>query len=239
MCEICVRYNIPSCDCPERTSCLASGTCPIKLDFSCILYHKSNNEVTALTNLGLTNGATLELFAETVDDKLSQLNVLDWSLECLRDDYTINNLQQFGESVDTQLCVLKTSVDAAVAASQTALTVTDSATINFTNSGTLGHVLTGVVIISPTAHNLLSVDSGLFAAPQTLSVDYTTKVITISDGNSVSLASLMCTPSGWLGNKTADPSSPADGEYWFRSDLSAASGLKIRLNGSTRTITTS
>lgn len=40
------------------------------------------------------------------------------------------------------------------------------------------------------------------------------------------------------GNVNADPTTLVDGDYWFRTDLAAADGLKIRVNGTTRTIPT-
>lgn len=92
--------------CNPCTVIVTSG-CPLQLDFSCILYHKNNNEVTELDGLSLTNGATLQLFAETVDEKIKQLNVLSTSLPCLRESYVINTLQQFLVAVDTEICNLK------------------------------------------------------------------------------------------------------------------------------------
>ena len=41
------------------------------------------------------------------------------------------------------------------------------------------------------------------------------------------------------GNVNADPSDLNDGDHWWRLDLAAASALKIRVSGTTRTITTS
>ena len=92
--------------CEPCTVIVTSG-CPIQLDFSCIFYHKSNNQPTNLIGLGLTNGATLQLFAETVDEKIKQLNVIDTDLPCLREGHVINTLQQFLTAVDTELCELQ------------------------------------------------------------------------------------------------------------------------------------
>ena len=90
--------------------CYVTTGCPLQLDFSCVLYHKNNNEVTELDGLGLSNGATLELVVETIDEKVKQLNVLNFNLACLRQSYVINTMQQFCEAVDTEICSLKTRV---------------------------------------------------------------------------------------------------------------------------------
>jgi hypothetical protein len=134
---------------------------------------------------------------------------------------------------------LTDAVQEAIDGSATSLTVTDSSSVDFTASGTLNHTITAAVKISSTSGNRVSILSdGLMASPQTLSINYTTKELTISDGNTVSFASMVCGASGFLGNLTADPTA-IDGQYWFRTDLSASDGLRIKLNGSVRTITTS
>lgn len=79
--------------------------CPIQLDFSCVIYHKANNEVTELDGLGLPNGSTLELVIETIDEKIKQLGILNFTLPCLRARYVINTMQQFAQAVDTDLCI--------------------------------------------------------------------------------------------------------------------------------------
>lgn len=95
------------------SSCSCSYTgCPVQLDFSCVIYHKSNNEVTELDGLNLSNGATLELVIESLDEKIKQLKVLDFSLPCLRASYVINTMQQFVTAVDTELCLIKDRLDA-------------------------------------------------------------------------------------------------------------------------------
>lgn len=40
------------------------------------------------------------------------------------------------------------------------------------------------------------------------------------------------------GNVTADPTDTNDGDYWYRTDLPAADGLRIQVNGTVRTIPT-
>lgn len=104
-CNLCGKPRY-SCNCQVICDPCNNNGCPIQLDASCVFYHKNNNEVSELTNLGLTNGATLELILETIDVKLEGLNVLDWELDCLRDDFTINTLQQFAQAVDTKICQL-------------------------------------------------------------------------------------------------------------------------------------
>lgn len=227
-------YTCNSCHQPIH-QCCCNGSCPLGyIDFSCIIYHKSNNEVTELDGLNLSNGATLELIIETIDEKVKQLNVLDFTLPCLRASYVVNTMKQFTEAVDTKLCALATDVATALANSNTPITANDSTSIDFTTSGTLDHTVTAAIIVSPQADNLLSILSdGVYSAPQTLSINYTDKLISISNGNTINLTSLFV--GGFLGNLGSDPSSPEDGQYWWRTDTSE---LKIRVNGTTRNITT-
>lgn len=238
MCQRCgtPSHNPCGCNRPQNAydaciqPCPDSG-CPIKLDFTCIIYHKDNNQISKLDYLGLTNGATLQLVVETINEKLKQINVLNYNLPCLRATYTISNLEQFAEAVDTQLCILSQQVSNIVVPP---LVVNDSNTIDFSNSGTLGHTLTGSVKVSTFANNLLTVLSdGLYSSPQTLSVNAATKELSISNGNTVSLASITCGASGFLGNFTTDPPVSSDGQYWFNTTTSQ---LKMKLNAVVRQI---
>lgn len=238
-------YNCHHTPCTCHNSCNSCTSvvagCPVQLDAACVFYHKDNASISELPNLGITNGATLELILETIDTYIDDLNVSDFSLPILRVSYVINSLQQFAEAVDTEFGVLAADVATALSNSQESIVANDSATIDFTTSGTLDHTITAAVKLSSSvSDNLITAQvDGIHVAPQTLSVNYSTHELTISDGNTINFSSLVSAPAGFLGNVTSDPSSPADGEYWFRTDLSASVGLKIRLNGSTRTITTS
>lgn len=226
----CNKSTYHSCPPPCPPPCPDNG-CPIHLDFKCVLYHKDNNELSKLTNLGLTNGATLQLFAETVDDKFGQINALNYNLPCLRTDYTISNLKQFAEAVDTELCILKDTIGSITVP---AIVANDSSTIDFTASGTLNHTITAAVKLSTTSPNLIStLSDGLYVAPQTLSVNAAAKELTISNGNTVSLASITCGASGFLGNLATDPSVSSDGQYWYNT---TSGQLKIKLNGTVRQI---
>jgi hypothetical protein len=219
--------------------CNTDTGCPIQLDWDCSIYHKSNNEVANLPNLGLTNGATLNLFAELVDSYIGDLKVQDYALPCLRADYTINTLAQFANAVDTEICSLNSDISTVMGLVNTNITAVDTATIDFTTSGTLNHTIQATVIVSGLPDNqLAALPSGLFASAQNLSINYTTHEITISDGNTIDLTPLMFNADGFLGNVASDPASPLNGQYWFRTDLAAANGLRIRVNGTTRTIPT-
>lgn len=244
MCYNCGTPVWQPCNCNKPKSCCPpdpSG-CPVKLDFSCVIYHQNNNELSKLTGLGLNNGATLEQFAEAVDVKIAQLNVPDWTLPFLRNapnSYTINTLKQFGEAVDTELADLQAQIDALSLSAAVPITPVDSPTINLTASGTLNHTVRADVTFSAIADNQAeALSDGVYVGPQTLSINVGDKTLTISDGNTVDLTSITCGVGGFLGNFTADPLA-TDGQYWFRTDLSASIGLRIRLNGSVRTITTS
>lgn len=219
--------------------CNTNTGCPIQLDFDCVIYHKDNNEVSELTELGLTNGATLNQFAEAVDVYIGQIKAQDYDLPCLRATYTINSLQQFAEAVDTVLCELTGDIEAIEGTIATPITPVDTQSINLTVSGVNNHTLQADVIVSPNAGNRLSIQgNGLFASPMVLSVNYGTKELSLVGSNTVSLAALFSPVSGFLGNVTIDPATPLDGQYWYRTDIGLATGLKIRLNGTTRTITT-
>jgi hypothetical protein len=234
-CKCYTKYSSPCCP-PTSTN-----GCPIQLDFTCVIYHKNNNVLSNLSSIGLNNGATLELFAETVAGLVGPLNVEDWSLPYLREapnSYTINNIEQFGEAVDTEFADIQDQIDTLSAAAAVSLTANDSTTINFSTSGTLDHTLTGSVIFSATVGNQASAaGDGLMVTPQTLSVSVIDKTLSISDGNTVSLAGLTCGVGGFLGNFVADPTA-INGQYWFRTDLPAADGLRIYLDGNVRTIPT-
>lgn len=221
-------YN--NCPPPCPPPCPDNG-CPVKLDFTCVIYHKDNNQLSKLDYLGLTNGATLQLVIETINEKLKQLKVLDFTLPCLRATYVISNLEQFAEAVDTELCLIKSTI---AAITVPPLVANDTSSIDFTTSGTLGHTLTGSVKISATANNLVSIlADGLYVTPQTLSLNAITKELSISNGNTVSLASITCGASGFLGNFTADPGVSIDGQYWYNS---VSDQLKMKLNGIVRQI---
>ena len=108
MCNICGRPGWVNCSCSipyfqPRPFCGTGGV--LQLDFSNVIYHKDNNQISNLPNLGLNNGATLQLFAETVDTYIGQIKVSNWILTYLRGKYTINTVQQFAQAVDTQLSI--------------------------------------------------------------------------------------------------------------------------------------
>lgn len=150
--NMCVKCGSPyTCNCQQQQPCGCNNTgCLVKLDTTCIIYHKNNNDLTQLTALGLTNGATLELILNTIDDYIEQLKLNELTLPILDVTYTINTLHQFATAVDTEIGLLRK----------------------------------------------------------------------------------------YLGNQTSDPVSAVNGDYWFRTDEPVADGLKIKLNGSVRTIPT-
>lgn len=94
-------------DCSSETFCPPNlGDC-LQLDSSSVFYHKDNNEISELTNLGVENGASLELILEAIDSKLGQLSFEDFTLASLDGlGYTVDNLRQFAEAVDTEIGVL-------------------------------------------------------------------------------------------------------------------------------------
>jgi len=96
-------YTTNSCDC--------DNSCPLTLDFKCILYHKSNQSQTQLDGLNMSNGTTLEVVIEALDEQIKQLNLINHSLIYLRNKYTINTLTQFTTAVSLELAALSARLD--------------------------------------------------------------------------------------------------------------------------------
>lgn len=224
-----------SCGCESNTvsicdPCNQNAGCPIQLDFDCVIYHKDNNETSHLTCLNLTNGATLNNFAETIDSYICQLNVLNFTLPCLRADYTINNLLQFAEAVDEELCSIKDNVATLQGSVNTPIVPIDTNSINLTVSGTANHTLQVDVIVDPASNNRLSVSgTGLLVPPQILQPNYSTKTLTITGAaNTVQMSSFFTTISGYLGTASADPSGTLAGQMWYNTTTSQ---LKFNIDG--------
>lgn len=235
----CHRCGFNPCRCHQTVNicdpCNTNTGCPIQLDFDCVIYHKDNNEVTNLTCLELTNGATLNQFAEAVDAQICQLNVEDYNLPCLRADYTINTLAQFANAVDTEICILHDDIETLTGLVSTPITPVDTTSIDLSVSGLNSHTLSASLIVAPNADNQLTVlPAGAYVAPQTLTIDYDTQEICISDGNCVDLSPMLCTAEGFRGNIAADPVDPEEGQYWYNT---VENELRIQVNNAVYTIT--
>jgi hypothetical protein len=214
--------------------CNTNTGCAIQLDFECVIYHKSNNQVTNLTCLELSNGATLNQFAEAVDSYICQIKADEYQLPCLREDYTINTLEQFAEAVDSRLCELQSDLDDLSDELLVPLLVDDTDAINLVASGTTQQTISAHLIVAPLSDNQLTVlPTGVYVAPQTLSIDYDTLSLCISDGNCVDLSTLSCGVGGYLGEVATDPGAVLNGQYWYNT---GDGKLKIKLNGTTRQI---
>lgn len=94
-----------SCE-PVTINCGCDNSCPLTLDFKCILYNKFNQEVGELDGLNLSNGANLKVVIEQIDDKIKELNLINHSLIYLRTKYTINTLTQFTTAVSLELAAI-------------------------------------------------------------------------------------------------------------------------------------
>ena len=225
----------PSCrTCYPCDPCSFSSDCPLQLDFSCVIYHKNNADISELSALALGNGSTLELVVEEIDKKLADFNFISFSLPILRQTYVINSLKQFAEAIDVELNDIRSDISAL--SSTPSLVANDSATVDFTTSGVQGHTITASVKVSGTAGNRIAENpDGLYVGPQTLVPNYTTKELGIAGGNTISLASMASGVQGYLGNVTSDPAA-IDGQYWFNTTTNQ---LKIKTNGIVRVITTS
>ncbi len=232
MCNRCYKPdNLCSCNC---STC--QDDCPLTLDFKCLIYNKSGNDINHLEGLGLNNGATLRLFAEMVDEKIKQLNFLNTSLPYIRSNNLVNSLQQFATSVDHELEALSDSIATIVDLSNVSVSAVDTNSIDMSASGTLNHTISSSLKVSPQSNNLLSVLSdGVYVSPQTISVNYSAKTISISNGNTIDLSGIVCTPSGYLGNIASDPSSSVDGNIWYNTTQNK---LKIKANGVIKEIPT-
>ena len=232
MCNTCYKPdNLCTCNC---STC--QDDCQITLDFKCLIYNKSGNDINHLDGLGLNNGATLRLFAEVVDEKLKQLNFLNTSLPYIRANNLVNSLQQFATSVDNELDNLNDAVTTISNLSNVSVAVVDTNSIDMNASGTLNHNISSSLKVSPQSNNLISVLSdGVYVTPQSLSVNYSVKSISISNGNTIDLSGIVCAPSGYLGNVAIDPSSSIDGNMWFNT---AQNKLKIKANGVIKEIQT-
>lgn len=232
-----------SCTCGQSSSyvnrsvnicdpCATDTGCALQLDFSCIIYHKSNNAISNLTCLELTNGATLNQFAEAVDSYICQIKVAQYNLPCLTTtlDYTITNLKQFAEAVDTEICLIEADITTINGILAAGITKIDSNSINL--SGT-GFSLQADVILDPAANNRLTVSgAGALVSPQILVPNYVDKTLMISGANNVvQMASFFGTTPGYLGSFTgSDPTGLIAGQSWHRTDGSL---MKFRINGTT------
>jgi len=97
--------------CNQTITSDGCGCSSTQIDDSNVIYHKSNGELSALTNLGLSNGSTLELALEAIDVSIAPLtSILSTTLTYLRTKYTINNLTQFLIAVSQELDSLNTTV---------------------------------------------------------------------------------------------------------------------------------
>ena len=93
--------------------CHSSSSSHIQKDSADIIYHKTNGEISELTNLDISNGATLELILETIDSQIAPIttsSILSTTLTYLRTKYVVNNLTQFLVAVSTELEELNTTV---------------------------------------------------------------------------------------------------------------------------------
>lgn len=234
----CSSCHSNSCGCPTACDpCNSIPGCPVQLDFACAFYHKNNSTVSELDGLGFTNGATLEAIIEAIDEKVKQLAISTFLLPYLRASYVVNTLEQFTGAVDSELDDLRDEIDTLALVSQTSITASDTPTIAISASGTLNHTISADVLLSTavSGNRITEQVDGLHVAAQTLSVNYTTKTLSITDGNSVSVASLLTGSGGFLGNLASDPTA-TDGQYWWNTSTSL---LRVKVNGTVRTIITS
>ena len=205
------------------------------LDSAQVIYHLEQNQLSNLNNLGFPNGTPLQPILDKIDYFIGFLNITQWNIPNIKTFFPgVNfvNLQQFGQAVDSILGTFNSDIIAVSGATSIPLSSTNTESITFDLSGAGNKNISGFVNISAASGNTLAVlTDGLFAAPQSLSVNYTTNAISISGGNSVALPN---NPQAFLGNLSADPGSAIDGNYWYNT---TSSQLKIRLNGAVRVIT--
>lgn len=97
---------------PQLSNCDCDNSCPIILDFKCVVYNKYNQEATGLDGLNMSNGSTLKTIIEAIDDQIAQLDLINHTLVYLRTKYTINTLTQFTTAVSLELAALDARVSA-------------------------------------------------------------------------------------------------------------------------------
>jgi hypothetical protein len=179
MCQICGKPSYIPCGCQSSyltNSCGCNGDCPVKLDFSCVFYHKDGDKVNQLDELKLPNGTNLEIIVEVIDERLKQTKFTTSTLNYLKQNYTINNLQQFAQAVDSEFTDVDSRITLLTNNAITPIKANISNSIQLLASGTQNHTLVGNVKISATTGNSLSILSdGLFITPQTLNINYTNK----------------------------------------------------------------
>jgi hypothetical protein len=231
-------YNSPcGCNQPSVDSCgsYINCGCPIELDFSCVFYHKDNTKVNQLDEIKLPNGTNLEIIIEVIDERLKQTKFTTSALNYLSQNYTIKNLQQFAQAVDSEFASVDSRINTLTLNSITPITANNSNSILLTASGTQNHTLVANVKVSSTAGNSLSIlTDGLYVTPQTLNVDYAAKTLSISNGNSVNLSSLLPS-SQYLGDVNSDPVTAISGNYWYNTTQNK---LKIKIANTTKEILT-
>lgn len=227
-----MNCNCKKNDCGCNDVC---NSCPIKLDFSCIIYNKDSSEVSTLDGFNLPNGTSLKGLIEVLDEKIKDLDVSKYNLLFIRQNYIVNSFKQLNESIDTILNDLFGQINNINTNISTQLTVVNSSSLTFSTSGILNHTLTGSIKISQSDELLSILNDGLFVEPQLLSVDYSTKKLTISHGNTVDLSGIVCSPSGYLGNLSSDPTTAINGNYWFNTTQNK---LKIKINNLIKEIIT-
>ena len=225
-----IYFESSDCGCNHENHnfnpCGPDGPNPI--DSASVIYHLLQNTPTNLINLGLPNGTTSQLIFDTIDTYIGEIKATNWSLPFLKGYFTINSLSDFGTAVDAELAILSGDISSLSGSTLIANTKTDTETIKFTLTGTLSRNISADVQISATAENQLTVQAdGLFVQPQNIAIDYINKTISISDGDTVSFASIANGNIGWLGNVTSDPIS-TDGQYWWNS---TSNTLKVNIGG--------
>jgi hypothetical protein len=240
-----VRFPLPgasrSCGCGSFPPPFPPPNCgdrgePLFLDSANVIYHLFNNQLSNLRNLGFPNQTPVQTILDGIDYWIGFLNITQWNIPNLKTLFpqdTFNNLQIFGQAVDAEFGNILASIATISGSSATPNSATNTDSIAFILTGPLNRNISANVLLSAASGNTLSILSdGLFNPPQNLGVNYTNNSLTITGGNTVTLPN---PPSGWLGNVSADPASPQDGQYWYNT---TSSQLKMRANGSTLVITT-
>lgn len=104
---------LSQCTCEQNCEpCAEEQVCKINLDSSCVFYNLASANPSALTCVDLPNGTSLKVILETLDEKLCNLtpDINGYNLPCLRNSYVVTNFRQFSESVDSELCTIKTQL---------------------------------------------------------------------------------------------------------------------------------
>lgn len=193
---------------PTETSIIATDSTSI--DFTTSGTHA--HSITAVVKISATGGNAISINSDGIYSATqtslvaTDTSTIDFTTSGTA-GHSLTAAVKVSATGGNSITVNSDGIYAPTASAETSLVATDSTSIDFTTSGTAGHALTGVVKISATANNTVSISSdGLFAPDTTFvatdssTIDFTTSgtyshsltgsvKLSASGGNSISALS--------------------------------------------------